>query len=280
MTETIAYIKKSLDLCYPPGEISSLTRLIMEQVCGILPHQLLLGKGKELSDTEKEEIKQIVQRLKDSEPIQYILGEALFYGITFRVTPAVLIPRPETEELVELILQDYSDKEARILDIGTGSGCIAITLARQLKQARIHALDISPEALVIAQENAQINQVDISFVEADILSTSENPFRQKFNCMVSNPPYIMNKEKVEMEQNVLAHEPHQALFVPDNDPLLFYRAIARLGQGWLQDNGHLYFEINAQCGKQTTEMLQAEGYNAIEVIQDISHKDRIIKARK
>lgn len=280
MTETIAYIKESLDLCYPPGEISSLTRLIMEQVCGILPHQLLLGKGKELSDTEKEQIKQIVQRLKDSEPIQYILGEALFYGITFQVTPAVLIPRPETEELVELILQDYKDKEARILDIGTGSGCIAITLARHLKQTRIHALDISPEALVIAQENAQINQVDISFVEADILSTSENPFGQKFNCMVSNPPYIMNKEKVEMEQNVLAHEPHQALFVPDNDPLLFYRAIARLGQSWLQDNGHLYFEINAQCGKQTTEMLQAEGYNAIEVIQDISHKDRIIKARK
>lgn len=280
MTETIAYIKKSLDLCYPPGEISSLTRLIMEQVCGILPHQLLLGKGKELSDTEKEQIKQIVERLKNPEPIQYILGEALFYGITFRVTPAVLIPRPETEELVELILQDYKDKETRILDIGTGSGCIAITLARHLKQARIHALDISPEALVIAKENAKINQVDISFFEADILSTPENPFGQKYNCMVSNPPYIMNKEKVEMEQNVLAHEPHLALFVPDNDPLLFYRAIARLGQSWLQDNGQLYFEINAQCGKQTTEMLQSEGYNAIEVIQDIFHKDRIIKARK
>lgn len=280
MTETIAYIKKMLDTCYPPHEISSITRLIMEHVCSIQPYQLLLDKGKELSDTEKEQIKQIVNRLKNSEPIQYILGETFFYGFTFQVTPAVLIPRQETEELVELILRDCKDQETRILDIGTGSGCIAITLARYLMQAQVYALDISAEALAIAQKNATTNQANVSFMEIDILSTQTNPFNQQFNCIVSNPPYIMNKEKIDMEQNVLAHEPHLALFVPDDDPLLYYRTIARLGKEWLQDKGTLYFEINAQCGRQTAEMLEAEGYNAIEIIQDISHKDRIIKAHK
>lgn len=279
MTETIAYIKKSLDTCYPPNEISSLVRLIMEDVCGILPHQLLLGKGKELSDTEKEQVKQITERLKKAEPIQYILGEALFYGLTFRVTPAVLIPRPETEELVELILRDCKGSKARLLDIGTGSGCIAVALACHLKEAQVHALDISPEALVIAKENARSNQVTISFQEADILSIRENPFGQKFNTIVSNPPYITEREKADMEPNVLTHEPHLALFVPNDDPLLYYRAIARLGKTWLQTDGSLYFEINAQYGSQTAKMLEAEGYHAIEIIQDISHKERIVKAR-
>ena len=257
MTETVAYIRNSLKDIYPPGEAQALVRLIMEHVCGLSTHQLLLGKGKELSDTEKFKIKEIVEGLRLYKPIQYLLGIADFYGMEFKVTPDVLIPRPETVELVARIITDYQSQAPRILDIGTGSGCIAISLAKHLPEAEVAAVDISPEALAVAEENARMNQVSVSFLELDILSGGNlsSPIGN-FNCTVSNPPYIMNKEKATMEANVLENEPHLALFVPDDDPLLFYRAIARFGQRHLAEGGHLYFEINALCGKETVAMLR------------------------
>lgn len=317
MTETVAYIRNSLKDIYPPGEAQALVRLIMERVCGLSTYQLLLGKDKELSDTEKFKIKEIVEGLRLYKPIQYLLGIADFYGMEFKVTPDVLIPRPETAELVERIITDYRSQAPRILDIGTGSGCIAISLAKHLPRAEVAAGDISPEALTVAEENARLNQVSVSFLELDILSEGNPSFMQgklkfhveetkvshkenksftymkpkshteettasfigNFNCIVSNPPYIMDKEKATMEANVLENEPHMALFVPDDDPLLFYRAIARFGQRHLMEGGHLYFEINALCGKETVAMLRQENYTEVELIQDLYGKDRIVKAK-
>lgn len=304
MTETVAYIRSSLKDLYPPGEAQALVRLIMERVCGISTYQLLLGKGKDLSDTEKSKVKEIVEGLRLYKPIQYLIGTAEFYGMVFKVTPDVLIPRPETAELVERVIKDYHGQSPRILDIGTGSGCIAISLAKHLPGARVTGMDISPEALSIAAENAHGNDVSVHFIEFDILSESKISFsrmarefhkhetkcslgrnkvfismKQKFDCIVSNPPYIMNKEKAAMEANVLEHEPHLALFVPDDDPLLFYRAIARFGQSALAKGGRLYFEINALCGNETVALLEQENYKEVELIQDLYGKDRIVKAK-
>ncbi len=232
MTETVAYIRNSLKDIYPPGEAQALVRLIMERVCGLSTHQLLLGKGKELSDTEKFKIKEIVEGLRLYKPIQYLLGIADFYGMEFKVTPDVLIPRPETAELVERIITDYQGQAPRILDI-----------------LKSHTEE----------------------TEASLIGS--------LNCIVSNPPYIMYREKATMEANVLENEPHLALFVPDDDPLLFYRAIARFGQRHLAEGGHLYFEINALCGKETVAMLRQENYTEVELIQDLYGKDRIVKAK-
>ena len=303
MTDTIAYIHRSLEEIYPRSEINSFIRLIMERVCGLPPYKLLLGKDTELSDTEKTQIQEIVERLKNEEPLQYILGEADFYGLLFKVTPSVLIPRPETEELVDLIIKEQlpnKERPLRLMDIGTGSGCIAITLAHHLKQAEVYAMDISREALAIAYENAQKLHTDICFIENDILTYREKSttggmkiftptgeemtktpsFEGNLQLIVSNPPYIMQKEKREMEKNVLDYEPHLALFVPDNDPLLFYRQIARFGQQALSNDGFIYFEINAQCGEATAIMMEKEGYRNVSLIRDLSNKDRIIKAQK
>lgn len=280
MIETVDYIKNSLKDIYPPGEIGSFTRLILEQVCGLKPHNLLFCKDKQLSETEKSTIRQIVERLKVQEPIQYVLGTADFYGQSFFVNPSVLIPRPETEELVERVILDYEDKEVKILDVGTGSGCIGITLKRHLKNSEIIAVDISAPALETARKNARHLGAPVIFIRTDILSLEKSDLNIPFifDVIVSNPPYVKNSEKACMEKNVLDHEPHQALFVPDDDPLIFYRQIARLGKKKLKKEGRLYFEINAQCGPAMKEMLEHEGYKEIELFQDIFGKDRIIKA--
>ena len=287
MTETVAYIKNSIKDFYPPGETQALVRLIMERVCGLSTYQLLLGKGTDLSDTEKSKIKEIVEGLRQYKPIQYLLGIADFHGLEFKVTPSVLIPRPETAELVDLIISDYKNLSPSLLDIGTGSGCIAISLAKSLPNATVSAIDISPEALAVAKENAATNEVNVDFHEMDILANRNAIFpfsdlngttEPLFDCIVSNPPYIMDKEKAAMDPNVLENEPHLALFVPDNDPLRFYRAIAQFGKRNLKEGGHLYFEINALCGNETIEMLREEGYNHIELIRDLYGKDRMTKA--
>lgn len=280
MIETVDYIKNSLKDIYPPGEIGSFTRLILEQVCGLKPHNLLFCKDKQLSETEKSTIRQIVERLKVQEPIQYVLGTADFYGQSFFVNPSVLIPRPETEELVERVILDYEDKEVKILDVGTGSGCIGITLKRHLKNSEIIAVDISAPALETARKNARHLGAPVIFIRTDILSLEKSDLNIPFifDVIVSNPPYVKNSEKACMEKNVLDHEPHQALFVPNDDPLIFYRQIARLGKKKLKKEGRLYFEINAQCGPAMQEMLEHEGYKEIELFQDIFGKDRIIKA--
>ena len=282
MTETLAYIKESLKDLYPPSEISSLVRLIMERVSNIQPHHFLFCKDKVLPEAEKNRIHEIVERLKEMEPIQYILGTADFYSLQFEVNPSVLIPRPETEELVEQVIIDNEGKKIKILDIGTGSGCIAVTLRKHLKQASIIATDISAEALDTARRNAKRNNATITFIQTDILNPEKAEMDIPFilDVIVSNPPYIKEEEKIDMERNVLDYEPHIALFVPDNDPLLYYWHIAHFGKKKLRRYGRLYFEINAAYGSMVVEMLEEEGYKDIELIQDLSGKDRIVKARK
>lgn len=282
MTETVAHINDSLKDLYPKSEIGSFTRLIMERVCNLQPHNLMFCKDKKLSGSEKERIQEIVMQLQNSVPIQYALGIADFYGLEFEVNPSVLIPRPETEELVELIIKDSEDKEVKILDIGTGSGCIAIALGKYLKKSEVIAVDVSVTALDTARKNAKRAGVPVTFIYTDILSLEKSdmdiPFL--FDIIVSNPPYVKESEKITMERNVLDYEPHLALFVSDNDPLLFYRHIAQFGKNKLKREGYLYFEINAQCGILTSDMLQEEGYRNIELIQDLSGNDRIIKAQR
>jgi release factor glutamine methyltransferase len=283
MTETIAYttryIHHSLKGIYPPGEIRSVTRLILEHVCGLLPYQLPMDKDKVLSPAETCAVRRMVERLKQWEPIQYILGETSFCGLTFCVGPPVLIPRPETEELTERIAGDYAGRKPDVLDIGTGSGCIAVSLAHRLG-AGATALDISKDALAIAKENARRNNVSVSFIQMDILSAQPEDMAGVFDLIVSNPPYVRESEKASMGKNVLLYEPPQALYVTDNDPLVFYRAVARLANRKLKENGSLYFEINAQLGKETLALLKEEGYANLSLIRDIAGKDRIIKAQK
>jgi protein-(glutamine-N5) methyltransferase, release factor-specific len=280
MTDTISYIKESLNSFYPPEEVNSFVRIIMRQVCHLEPHRLLIDKDNYLSEAEKEKIKAIVERLSKHEPIQYILGTAEFCGYSFNVNPSVLIPRPETEELVERIYNNEKGREVRLLDIGTGSGCIAISLAKMLTDAKVFAVDISKEALIVAKRNAEENSAPVSFNEIDILSVSDDTsfLQEKLDVIVSNPPYVLHEEKAAMKKNVLEYEPHTALFVPDNDPLLFYRKIAQLGTKYMNPGGRLYFEINAMYGQMTIDLLKNTGYFNITLISDLSGRDRMIEA--
>jgi release factor glutamine methyltransferase len=277
MNETVAYMKDSLKSLYPPEEVRSLVRWIIEEVCGLSPGQQLLHKDTQLSVTEKERIRGIVQRLEKSEPVQYILGETTFYGLPFEVNPSVLIPRPETEELVAHILRTQTAPGRRVLDIGTGSGCIAVTLAKYLPEADVFALDISEAALATADRNARRNGVSVRFRQADMLSASAEAF-PSFDLIVSNPPYVKESEKAGMHPNVLAYEPHPALFVPDDDPLLFYRRIAAFALEKLTENGTLYVEINASCGESAVNLLRGKGFRTVELLRDLSGKDRFLIA--
>lgn len=278
MTETIRYIKSSLKDLYPKGEAQAILRLIMERVCNISTHELLLGKGKEISDNERSKIEYIVNGLISHRPIQYLLGSTEFHGLELTVTPDVLIPRPETAELVDHIIDNIKEMSPKILDIGTGSGCIAIALAKSIPGAKVSAMDISEEALKVASGNAKRIGVNVNFICDDILSEPE--LGDIFDCIVSNPPYIMEKEKRDMDENVLEYEPHLALFVPNNEPLLFYRAIAKFGKQALREDGALFFEINALCGKEMVDMVQSEGYKDVELIKDMYDNYRFIKARR
>lgn len=237
-----------------------------------------------LSEDEKAVALSVLQRLRLHEPIQHILGEAEFYGLSFVVNKNVLIPRPETEELVEHIFIKLKDnKELSILDIGTGSGAIAIALASKLPQAKIVAYDISEEALLVAKENAKRNNVAIQFEQCDILQSdllTKSSLIKKFDAIVSNPPYILESEKKEMQPNVLDYDPSIALFVSDEDPLIFYRTIAKYALSWLKPQARLFFEINRAQGKQMVELLDSLGFRNIELLKDISQNDRIIIAEK
>ena len=276
MKEIINYIKDSLISIYPESEIKSLTRIIIEYVSKQRFSPLLID-DLSLSEEQKGEIKDIVERLKKSEPIQHIIGECEFFSLPFYVSRNVLIPRPETEELVELILNE-SDKneELSILDIGTGSGCIAIAIASNLPRSNVEAWDISEEALNVVGRNAERNKVDVSFKQQDIFENIS--IDKKYHVIVSNPPYVLESEKETMEKNVLDYEPHLALFVPDEDGLVYYSRIATVGRDLLMPNGKLYFEINREKGDETKRMLEELGYSSVEVIKDINRNDRIVKA--
>lgn len=283
MEDIYQMITQSLGTLYSPEETESLKRRILEHVSGKPYYQIREETLLFAQPATERKIREILDRLLQSEPLQYILGETFFYGFTFHVNRSTLIPRPETEELVERIIADYKKHPPRsVLDIGTGSGCIAISLAKHLAGSQITGIDISSEALKIARENAErLGATHTEFLEADILSvTDPSVFRTiPFDCIVSNPPYVMEKEKALMDRNVLNYEPPNALFVPDSDPLLFYRQIARLGKEWLPAEGSIYFEINAQCGPEMIAMMQEEGYTSVQLFRDLSGNDRIIKAR-
>lgn len=277
-------ITNALQALYQPAEIECFIRLILEHLFAMPYHRILAEKELPVTAEKQEQSRAITQRLSRSEPIQYILGYADFYGLSFHVTPATLIPRPETEELVEKILTDHPKQSGTsLLDIGTGSGCIALTLAKHLPTSTVTGVDISPLALEVAEENARRHTINnLNFRQVDILATNAEQLLPEapFDYIVSNPPYIMEKEKVTMEKNVLTYEPEKALFVPDNNPLLFYRRIAQLGHLLLKPSGTLYFEINARCGEAMKEMMTKEGYTQVELFRDLSGNDRIIKARK
>lgn len=278
MQEITINIRQALSDIYPESEVKGLIRIMIEYVTGLPYARLLSDKSIKLSESQKLKINEITQRLLRHEPIQYIIGVIEFYGLPFKVDENVLIPRPETEELVEQIIKDNTTSKVDILDIGTGSGCIAISLKKHLPDANIQAWDISPQALHTAAENAKCNATDIKFEEVNVLSNY--PQKETFDIIVSNPPYILEQEKLQMADNVLQYEPHTALFVPDNNPLLFYERIADVGLNLLNLEGKLYFEINRSQGETTCKMLSEKGYINIELIRDISGNDRIVKAQK
>ena len=263
---------------YPMGEATALTRIIAIEILGISQTAYLLKDDVTLNAEQEAMLFNAIERLKKYEPIQYIQGYCDFCGLRFKVTPATLIPRPETSELVEWIAADNKGKTVNILDIGTGSGCIAVSLANRLPQSKVTAWDISPEALAVATENSKANGCTVLFEQVDILS--HEPTEAQFDIIVSNPPYIKENEKSAMHNNVLDWEPHTALFVPDSDPLLFYRTIANNGLTLLKPGGTLYFEINRAHGTETMKMLADYGYTNIELRKDFADNDRMIKAVK
>ncbi|NDI98203.1 peptide chain release factor N(5)-glutamine methyltransferase [Flavobacterium sp. LaA7.5] len=251
--------------------------ITLENLKGWQRVDLALNPDAELTADEVAKWDVVLHALKKQKPIQYILGTAHFYGLELKVNESTLIPRPETEELVEWIIKENTDKgKINILDIGTGSGCIAIALAKNLPNATVYAIDVSAEALKVAQENAKANNTNVTFWQKDILTTEELP--QQFDVIVSNPPYVRHLEKQEIKSNVLDYEPHLALFVEDNDPLLFYRKIAALGQKHLTRNGKLYFEINQYLGKETAQMLEEYHYENVEIRKDLYGNNRMIVA--
>ena len=278
MNKIVAYIRSRLQPYYTAEEVSALSRIVCCDLLGQAPTDYYLGKDIVLSSKKEQELEDILQRLSRFEPLQYIEGRTLFLGREFWVAPGVLIPRPETEELVELMLKEIP-ADARILDVGTGGGCIAISLAKELPDALVTAWDVSPEALSVARANARKLQSNVRFVECDVLACQVDEVGL-YDVIVSNPPYVTEAEKADMEPNVLQWEPSLALFVPDDDPLRFYRRIAVLGRDMLADGGRLYFEINRAYGREMVEMLRTMGYVRVRVKKDLSQNDRFVIAEK
>ena len=289
------------------GEAKAVALMLLEKVAGLPTAKALIADGNDLL-CRRQSLLELAARVAQGEPVQYVLGEADFCGLTLKVKPGVLIPRPETEELVNWIVETLHTKQSavncqlstvncQLLDIGTGSGCIAVALAMKLKEAEVEAWDVSDDALEIARENAKRNGVQVKTCKVDVLDINPNSQLSTLNCqlspltshlspltsyniIVSNPPYICEEEKAEMERNVLEHEPGLALFVPDDDPLLFYRRIAELGLSLLKEKGLLFFEINRRFGEEVVKMLQGKGYREVELRQDMFGNDRMVKAIK
>lgn len=270
-------MKTELNSVYPQEEIRSFFNLLAEEIIQLSPVETVLNAEKQLEEPEVQKFEDAILRLKNSEPIQYILGSAEFYGLIFQVNSHTLIPRPETEELIQWIFDDYSKetKTVRILDVGTGSGCIAITLAKNILNARVTAMDISVNALETARQNARDNDVKIKFIPADVLNLSK--LDQEYDIIVSNPPYVRISEKEKMHPNVLLYEPGQALFVKDENPLIFYENIARLAKSNSAKTTGLYFEINEFLAEELVVLLNEAGFKNIQVKKDIYGKNRMLK---
>ena len=280
------YFNKTLKKLYPTSVIDTFLFLLLEEYLNFKRIDVVLKSNFEISPEDLTLLKSSTKLLEQEVPIQYILGKTEFYGFPFILNEHVLIPRPETEELVTSVLNKISklerlhpiekEKKLKILDIGTGSGCIPISLKRSLPFAEITAIDIANEALIIAQKNASLNKVNINFIQQNILKTTG--LDDIYDIIISNPPYVRVSEKIEIKNNVLKNEPHLALFVEDNNPLIFYSKIAELAKSHLTKNGTLFFEINQYLGKETVELIKLKGFNKIQLKKDIFGHDRIIIA--
>ncbi|WP_396171411.1 peptide chain release factor N(5)-glutamine methyltransferase [Flavobacterium sp.] len=268
-----------LSLIYDIGEAESFFYLILEEKNHLKRIDLALNPELTFSDEVIQIWNSILEQLKQEIPVQYLLGKTSFYGLDFEVNENVLIPRPETEELVDWIIQgqklEVRGEKLKILDIGTGSGCISISLAKNFPNAEVFAIDVSEEALATAQKNAEINEVNVIFILKNILETDD--LEQKFDIIVSNPPYVRELEKLEIKKNVLDNEPHLALFVDDNDALIFYRKIAELAQKCLSPSGQLFFEINQYLGSEMIDLLEKMRFKNVELRKDIYGNDRMIR---
>lgn len=274
MKDTLLKMKNSLIPLYGKGETEAIIRIIFHYLKGWNLTDILIHKNEPLSDYIKNEIDIILKRLLTYEPIQYITGEARFHGMMMKVEQGVLIPRPETEQLVDLIIDENRGREdLKVLDICTGSGCIALALARNLPFSQVLAIDFSPVALKIAKENSEILKTKIKIIKADIFEWTTT---EKFDIIVSNPPYVMDKEALQMEKNVLNYEPHEALFVRDDNPLVFYKRITDIAKDSLKENGKLYFEINPMVSGILKQMMGKKGLRNIEIYKDSFGQDRFI----
>jgi release factor glutamine methyltransferase len=283
--DVFADYKQGLDKIYDTNELGAITLLTVSEICNTSKAKIKAFPEDEVPPEQTEKLKNILEELKTGKPIQYILGKTEFYRLPFNVNPSVLIPRPETEELVEWVLETVGSLKLTVgslVDIGTGSGCIAISLKKNLSGFKVSAIDISADALQTAASNAKLNEVDIEFIEDDILNPGSHisHLTSPISIIVSNPPYVTLHDKTQMHTNVTDFEPHTALFVPENDPLIFYKAIADFGMAHLNSNGLLFFEINESYGKETVELLADKGFKNIELRKDMSGRDRMIRANR
>ena len=278
VSSVIKYYRDQLGGMYEKEEIENFIFYSFEAFMGFNRTELVMKTDETMSESMLLKFSFAVKDLKRHKPIQYILGYTIFYGLKIKVDERVLIPRQETEELVDLIIKDHTPggKSLKILDIGTGSGCIPVALKKNLPSAEVHALDISQDALELAKENASDNDAEVSFINADILDPATALQLAQYDVIVSNPPYVLHSEKETMQRNVLDHEPHLALFVNDNDPLLFYRVIMNTGRTCLLPGGEIYFEINEQQGGPLAELAMATGFSKAELVKDINGKNRIL----
>ncbi len=276
LKEAIEQLKDGLAGVAEPQEVKAMIRVICEDVFNYDQVDVALRQDSELPDFAPQRIEEIISRLRRHEPLQYIVGSARFHGHRFKVTPAVLIPRPETEQLVDLIVDENPASDLRVLDMGTGSGCIAISLARALKFATVDALDVSRDALAVARENAASLKVKVRMFESDMLAPQPSA---TYDIIVSNPPYICWSEREAMDRNVKDYEPSTALFVPDNDPLLFYKAIVPYAARSLEHDGRLYLEINQRFGNEVRRLLEENGFEQVRIIDDSYGKPRFAAAK-
>jgi len=275
MQSTIQYIKRELTGLYPESEVQAFIRLLFEYICGWSYAEQVMNRNKKILESERLKFREIISRLKKYEPIQYILGETEFMRLKLKVNSSVLIPRPETEELVDWIIHSNSLISPRILDIGTGSGCIPVAIKHHVPDAKIYGVDISSKAIEVAILNSLTNNLEVEFCERDILNWQKYRWGT-YDIIVSNPPYVRELEKSMMDKNVLTFEPEKALFVPNDDPLLFYRKITEFAFKHLTYNGKLFFEINEYLGEETYNLLQSSGFKNIKIKKDINDKNRMI----
>ncbi|HET7899283.1 MAG TPA: peptide chain release factor N(5)-glutamine methyltransferase [Flavisolibacter sp.] len=287
------YIRESLKAIYDEVESANIAQLVLEECTGFSRTKILFNKSKPLTASQKDQLKSHLQRLLQHEPVQYVLGKAWFYGMELYVDKNVLIPRPETEELVDWIVKNIKAKgfdvfkkdlpqadatdQLKILDIGTGSGCIALALKKAMAKAEVWACDVSEEALTVARRNGAMQDIRVDFQGVNFLDEAQQASLPTFDIIVSNPPYIPLRDKEFMRPNVLNYEPHTALFVPNDDALLFYKAIARFAKKRLYANGTIYLEIHEDLGEEIVRLLQQEGYQQVEIKKDMQGKERMVR---